>query len=167
LNGTKLEFKRPIGQVLQGRINPYTFEVGVLKDKPHKKPGKGMKPFAGGPARRIGREYDGKTMSEVSADARASLKTNYLIRAFRSKKNKEAIDMMLCFWQLVFGESKLAKKKRLENLIQAVVRNPLTRAEYGRNKKHTSFIKKSSRKFIDTGQLFNSITARVRVNKDV
>lgn len=162
-----LKFNRPVNEVLRKKIEGYSFDVGVLSDKPHKVPGRGMKSVAGGPARRTGRAYDGKTMSEVSRDARAQLRVNYLVAAFKNRRNQEAVNMMTCFWQMVFGTSKRSKTKRLENLIQAVVRNPLTRADYGKNKSKTAKIKKSNRKFIDTGQLFNSIRAKVKVNSNV
>lgn len=161
------KFQRPISESLRGKIEGYSFDVGVLNDRPHKSPGQGMKSIAGGPARKTGRGYDGKTMAEVSRDARAQLGVNYLIRAFRNRRNREAIAMMQCFWEMVFGTSKRSKSKRLENLIQAVVRNPLARADYGKNKSKTAKIKKSNRKFIDTGQLFNSIRAKVKVNSNV
>lgn len=151
-------------------MEPFNFEVGVLKDKSHFKAypiERGMKTVAGGPARRQSRRTDG-TIAGVSRKARALLKVNWLLKPFQpTKKNADAQRMMKVFWKLVFGENKLNSKRQLENAIQAVVRNPITRADYGKNKRRTARIKGSNRKFIDTGQLFKSITARVRVNRRV
>lgn len=159
-------FSRPIKEVLRKKVEAFTLEMGVIQDKAHKLPGKGMKTLAGGPARRISSRPDGKTIAEVSKDARTKLGINYLTLPWRgSTKNRDAIQMMKVFWKLVFGEGKLQSKVQLENALQACIRNPLTRGDYGRNSKLTSKIKKSSRKFIDTGQLFNAIRAKVRISR--
>jgi hypothetical protein len=141
-------------------------ETGILQDGLHKQAVHGSKKkFAGGVARRVGRLNTGLKISTVSEDARRQLKINYLTRPFRgNRKNADAVKMMKQFWRLVFKEGKLASKKRLENALQAVIRNPITRGDYGKNKKLTRTIKGSDRKFIDTGQLFRAIRARVRVN---
>lgn len=160
-----IKLDRPLDQVLKGRVEPYSFEVGILKDGPHKSAlgqKRGFKTYAGGPARKTSRKVDG-TLSEISANARRELGVNYLTAPFK-KKNDDAVKMLRGFWQLVFGEGKLQKKKRLENLIQAVVRNPILRRTYGRNKKVTREIKGFDRKFVDTAQLFKAIRAKVRVS---
>lgn len=160
----EFRFQRPIGEVLRKKIEPFKIEVGILENKPHRLPARGMKNYAGGSARKVSRKSSGMTVAEVSKEARENLKINYLTRPFRgNRKNQDAIRMMNAFWKLVFGQGKLAMKRRLENATQAVVRNPITRADYGRNKKLTAKIKGSNRKFIDTSQLFRAIKARVRI----
>ena len=156
-----IRFDRPIDEILKSKINPYQFDVGILKDGPHRVPGKGRKSYAGLSARRTGREIDG-TLSSVSASARAQLGVNYLTKPFE-KKSSDAIKFLNAFFKLAFGDNKLAMKKRCENAIQAVVRNPILKGSYGRNKRITARIKGFSKKFIDTAQLFRGITARVRV----
>ena len=58
---TIAKFQRPIGEVLKQKIAPYTMEVGILVDGPHKLagrlnsktkfgPGSNLKRFAGGAA---------------------------------------------------------------------------------------------------------------------
>jgi hypothetical protein len=52
--------------------------------------------------------------------------------------------------------------------LQAIVRNPILRGDYGKNKKETIKRKGFDRYMIDTGQFFNSIIARVtKKGKDV
>lgn len=161
-----IKLARPIDQVLKGKIEPYAFEVGILQDGPHKAAAskkKGLKNYAGGPARKLSQRVDG-TMSEVSASVRKQTGVNYLTVPFKNR-NDDAVKMLRGFMDLVFNEGKVSKKKRLENLIQAVVRNPILRGTYGRNKKVTAEIKGFNRKMIDTSQLFKAIKARVRFTK--
>jgi hypothetical protein len=49
----------------------------------------------------------------------------------------------------------------LTNAIQAIVRNPILRGDYGRNNLFTQKVKGFNRLMIDTGQFFNNIKARV------
>lgn len=159
----RMKLRKPIDQILKGKVEPYTFEVGILQDGPHKaarSKAKGLKNYAGGPARKTGTRIDG-TLSEISASARKQTGVNYLTAPFK-KQNDDAVKLMRAFFDMVFNEGKATKKKRLENLIQAVVRNPIMRGTYGGNKKVTREIKGFSRKFIDTAQLFKGIKARVK-----
>jgi predicted adenine nucleotide alpha hydrolase (AANH) superfamily ATPase len=114
-----IRFNKPINEVLRKKIEPFTLQVGILKDKPHmlpiRKKGTKLKKFAGGVARKVSRQKSGKTIAEVSAEARKQLGVNYLTKPFKgSRKNADAIRMMNVFWKLVFGEGKLASKRRLE-----------------------------------------------------
>jgi hypothetical protein len=160
-----MHFARPVDEVLRGKIERFRFQAGVLEDRIYKLPGHGMKSLAGKKVRRVSGKASGMTISQVSASARKKLRFNYLTAAFKEKnrKNADAMRMMRVFWDLVFKQGKISSKRRLENSIQAVLRNPLTRADYGRNKRTTAKIKGSNRKFIDTGQLFKALTAKVRI----
>lgn len=53
-------------------------------------------------------------------------------------------------------------KKRLENLLQAIVRNPILRLEYGKNTATAADNKGFDRHLFDTGQMFKAITARAK-----
>ena len=156
-----IKLRKPLDEILKGRIEVFNFEVGILKDGPHRRAGKGLKNYAGGPARKTGRKIDG-TLSQVSKNVRQETGINYLTLPWK-KKNSDIIKFMKSFIKLAFGEDKLKNKKRVENLVQAVVRNPIMRGAYGVNKKLTATIKGFNRKFIDTAQMFRAITARVRI----
>lgn len=158
-----LKLDRRFGRIAKGRIEKYAFEVGILKDAPHKRPKSkkaGIKSFAGGPSRKISPKSGKTTIAEVSRFVRKLRKINYLIAPFQrtTGKNKDIINFTNEFFRYAFGRS---QEKRLINLLQAIVRNPILRKDYGTNKKKTVQTKGFNRFMIDTGQLFKSITARV------
>lgn len=153
-----------------GRFGKYDFQVGVLKDGPHKlaKVGKrGLKgkdvtgSYAGGPIRKKSNKLSGLSISDVSKANRERLGYNYLTRPFE-KKNSDIIKFTKAFFGLVFGRS---QKKRAENLLQAVVRNPILRGENGGQSALTTTIKGFYRPMMDTAQLFRAITAKCVVKK--
>lgn len=153
---------------VQGMFGKYQFEVGVLEDGAHKKPRRGERGlqgkdvqgvYAGGPVRKKSREDSGLTISQVSKENRDRLGFNYLTKPFK-KKNSDIIKFTNSFFNLVFGRS---EKKRAENLLQAVVRNPILRGEYGPNGPLTRIIKGFDRPMIDTAQLFRAIKAACRI----
>lgn len=163
INSIKLD--KPLDEILKGRIQPYSFEVGILQDKAHRIPSYRKKVYAGMEVQAVFGRVNG-TNATVSAEARKKLGVNYLVEPWK-KKSDDAVKMLKAFFELCFGEGKLSKKKRLENLIQAIVRNPLLRADYGRNrfpKWHPELGGKRKPKFIATAQLFRGITAKVRIN---
>lgn len=154
---------------VRGKIERFAFEVGVLQDGPHKSPRRGVRgkggkdvqtSYAGGPARKKSSRDSGVTISEVSRQTRERLGVNYLTAPFQTKSKAQADILRFTnrFFKVVFGGS---QAKRLENLLQAVVRNPILRGDYGSNKPLTKRIKGFDRLLIDTAQLFRRITARV------
>lgn len=153
---------------VQGMFGKYDFEVGVLEDAPHRdarrgKPGlKGqdvITRYAGGPVRKAERSKSSMSIAEVSAANRARMGFNYLTQPFE-RKNDDIVKFTNAFFKLVFGRS---EKRRAENLLQAVVRNPMLRGDYGPNAILTQVIKGFDRAMIDTAQLFKAITARCTV----
>lgn len=163
----KIDSKK-LGQDLRGRFGKYQFEVGVLEDGPHFEAKRGargkkgqdvLKSYAGGPARKVSTRQSGQTIAEVSAENSKRLGFNYLAEPFQ-KKNSDIVRFMAAFLNLAFGKS---EKKRAENLLQAVVRNPILRGDYGSNSALTQKIKGFDRLMIDTSQLFKSIRARCTI----
>ncbi len=157
---------------VKGRFEKYYFEVGILKDESYKLPKKGQRgkggrdvltTFAGGPARMKSGKDSGLMISDISERNRERMGVNYLTAPFK-KRSSEIIQFTKKFFQVVTGPS---QPKRLENLLQAVVRNPILRGDYGKNKPMTRKIKGFSRLMIDTAQLFRGITARVRLGRRV
>ncbi len=170
----------------RGRIEKFSFDVGVLDDKPHKlqlTKGKAVSrlkskgagasqlteflftTLAGGPARRIGSKASDKTIAQVSEEARRKTGINFYTRPWKSKQNRDLVRFIQSFMRLITQGGKLTEKKRLENALQAVVRNPIVRGDYGGNSHGTAKSKGFSRLLINTGQLFRAITARVRISK--
>jgi hypothetical protein len=152
----------------RGLFGKYEFEVGVLEDKPHYLPKRGVaglkgqeiiKTYAGGPARNQSRTPSGLTTAEVSKEFRGHLGFNYLTKPFE-KRTSDIIKFTNEFFKLAFGRS---TQKRAINLLQAIVRNPILRGDYGPNSQLTKRIKGFDRKGIDTAQLFKAIRAAVKV----
>jgi len=144
----------------------YQLDIGVLQNKPHKvaaSKGRGLRSFAGGPVRKTSRSTRG-TISEVSERVRKNTGINLYTRPFKSKKNRDILNLIKRFMELCTGRG---QKKRLENAMQAVVRNPILRGDYGGNKASTKKTKGFSRLMIDTGQLFKGIIAKVTVKNNV
>lgn len=157
---------------LKGRFGKYDFQVGILEDAPHKeaKTGvRGMKgqdvisSYAGGPVRQKSSRSSGMSIADVSAANRARLGFNYLSEPFR-KKSSDIIKFAHEFFKLAFGRS---EKRRAENLLQAIVRNPILRGEYGSNSALTKKIKGFDRHMIDTAQMFKAIRSICRVRTNV
>lgn len=154
-------------QRLQGRFGKYDFEVGILTDGPHRDARKGergkggkdvLSSYASGPVRKASRSST-QSISEVSKQNRERLGFNFYTEPFK-KKSSDIIKFTRSFFRLAFGAS---EKKRAENLLQAVVRNPILRGDYGPNSPLTQKIKGFDRAMIDTAQLFKAIKAFCKV----
>lgn len=182
-----IKLETPLDKLLRRKVEPFTFEVGILKNSNHRLP-KGLSKrkkkttmksvlksankilrgknrpsnigtYAGGPVRRMGGPGP-MSVAEVSAEVRINTGINVFIEPFK-KKNSEANRFIAAFLELCFAQNKVTARRRTENLLQACVRNPILRKQYGRNKKLAKKLKGFDRKFIDTGQFFKSITAKV------
>ncbi len=161
---------------IEARFGRYHFRVGVLEDKPHKKAKIGQRGlqgkdvltnYAGIPIRKTQNQLDGLTISEVSAANRKRMGFNYLKKPFE-RKNDEIIKFMNAFFQMAIGATKYPKAssmRRCENLLQAIVRNPMLRGDYGPNSPLTQKIKGFDRYMIDTAQLFKAIKAKAWVSR--
>jgi translation initiation factor 1 (eIF-1/SUI1) len=152
---------------LSGRFGKYSFEVGVLEDSVHRDPKRGARgqggqdvisAYAGGPIRKAGRS-GAKTVTEVSKANSERLGFNYLTEPFK-KKTSDIIKFSNEFFKMAFGKS---EKKRCENLLQAIVRNPILRGDYGSNSALTQKIKGFDRGMIDTAQLFKALKAKCTI----
>lgn len=162
----QLRLGKSFQQKIRGRFGKYRFEVGVLEDGPHKlakEAGpdgrKQLGSYAGGPVRKKSSQDGPLTIAQVSAANRERLGINYLTEPFQNR-SADIIKFTDAFFKLVFGRS---QKKRAENLLQAIVRNPILRGEYGGNSRSTRRHKGFDRNMIDTAQLFKSIKAVCKV----
>lgn len=154
---------------VKGLFGKYTFEVGVLEDGPHRSPKTGrrglkgqdvLSSYAGGPIRKKSNTSE-KTIAQVSIENRNRLGFNYLTAPFK-KKSSDIIKFSNEFFKLAFGRS---QEKMVINLLQAIVRNPILRGDYGPNTPLTEKIKGFNRGMIDTAQLFKALKARVKVRR--
>lgn len=154
-------------KTLSGRINKFEFEVGVLEDKPHYDPVEtklfgqpALKNFAGGPARQQTRKVGPLSNAEILIANMKRLNINILLRPFQ-EKNSDILKFTNAFLKLVLRRPGISIK-RVENLLQAIVRNPILNKEYGGNSALTADNKGFDRHLVDTSQMFKSITARAK-----
>jgi hypothetical protein len=108
-------------------------------------------------ARRASRKASKETTKEVFQSM--SSRYDFLLKPFWMSSNKDVMNMARDFWRYFFGRS---APKRLENLAQAIIRNPILKRKYGSNAQKTIETKGFDHVMIDTGQMFKSITARLR-----
>jgi len=154
---------------VKGIIGKFSFEVGVLQDAPHKEPmerpagaenfSSNLSTYAGDKVRKKSRTNGPLSVAQVSEANRNRTGVNYLTAPFE-KTTSDIVKFTQRFLQLAFGRG---EKKRLENLLQAIVRNPILRGEYGKQARSTTREKGFYRPMIDTGQLFKAIKAVVKV----
>lgn len=166
MSGITFKLDKKFTKQAKGVIEKYYFDVGVLNDGPHYKASGDMSTYAGGPVRSSSSKSSGMKVSDVSESARIQTGINFYTRPFLnpSKKSADLLNFVKAYFQLIGGKT---QKKRVENLLQAVVRNPILRGDYGSNTKKTQKIKGFNRLLIDTGQLFKHITAKVRIKNNV
>jgi hypothetical protein len=152
---------------LKGRIEKFEFEVGVIEDKPHmnaveqslfEQPD--LKNYAGGPVRRTSRQASTMTTGEVLVENMKRMNINILLRPFQ-ERNSQILKFTEYFLKVVCKRPG-ANIKRIENLLQAIVRNPILKQEYGPNSPVTADSKGFNRHLFDTGQMFKAIRAKVR-----
>lgn len=149
---------------INAKFSGYEFEVGVLKDSVYRKPRskkEGLTSVAKGPARRASRIGTRVTVAEVSAFNRANMQADYLRDPFRKPKGPEQKLIKNFLGEFVKMVTKRTNVRRLENLLQAIVRNPIARSDYGSNAISTAKRKGFNRLMIDTAQLFKSIGAKI------
>lgn len=163
----KLELGKAWTKKLQGRVESFDFEVGVLDDKVHMDPvvqGRfeepQLKKYAGGPVRRTSRQAGELTTGEVLVENMKRLNINLLLRPFQ-ERNSAILKFTEYFLKLVVKRPGTSIK-RVENLLQAIVRNPILKQEYGQNDLLTADSKGFNRHLFDTGQMFKAIKAKVR-----
>lgn len=167
----ELKLDKRFTKKVVGMFGKYQFQVGVLQDAPHRDARRGVRglggsdviaSYAGGPIRKRGLTSR-MSIAEVSKGNRERLGFNYLSKPFE-KPDSDLLKFTKAFFGLVFGKVSI---KRAENLLQAVVRNPILRGEYGAQSKLTTEIKGFYRPMLDTAQLFRALKAKCKVAKRV
>lgn len=156
---------------MASRIEGFEFEVGVLDDKPHYDPvdtprfgQPEIKQYAGGPARKQTRTQGPLSIAEIFIANMERLGINLLLKPFQDESS-ELRKFTTAFLKLATGDKGM-NMKRVENLLQAVVRNPILRQEYGKNSGAAADNKGFDRHLIDTAQMFKNLKARAsRVRK--
>lgn len=153
-----MKIKSDISKKISKKFGNYNFEVGILSNQPKKLRKKGAsKSFAG-----VSISASGKVNPKVSLADVAKYTDNrfgWLKKPFGIAGNKEVLKVVNEIAAQVFGKKSI-DNKRLENAVQAVIRNPILRGDYGRNAASTIKAKGFDKLGIDTAQLFKSIKAK-------
>ena len=161
-----------LNERLKKSLHGYNFEVGVLSDVPHFEPVHSpigqppkLKSFAGGQARMQSRVKSELSTAQIFIENMKRLNIDLLRAPFKSKQNKEINEFSKNFIKMALQDTTkrgaLKNAKRLINLVQAIIRNPILRGDYGGNKGTTADAKGFDRLMIDTGQMFKNIKARI------
>jgi hypothetical protein len=160
--GVTIKFDRKLSTVVKTAYEKHELDVGVLQNTPHRAARRGtLTMVASGPGRQAGSKVAG-TVGDVAKHVMGHLRIDFLRLPFQSKKNEDVQAFLKAFFELAAGR---AEKKRVESALQAVVRNPILRGEYGGNSRAEIKAKGFSRLLIDTGQLFRAIGAKVKVRR--
>lgn len=163
----RLELDDRFKNRIKGTFEKYELEVGILEDKKYRKPMRGergkkgkdvLTQFAGTTVRKATQQRTDVSLSEISKANRE--RYDYLKKPFRSGKTPEIKKLLDDFFNFCFGRT---ESKRLENTLQAIVRNPILKKRYGQNSPLTKAIKGFDHIMMDTAQLFKAIGARVKV----
>lgn len=147
-----------IGKKMSKNIGKYRFEVGIFQDSPKKLARKGAtKSYAG-----LNIAASGKSSKKVSLVQVGKYMNNrfgWLKKPFKLSQNKDVLKVVQEIAAQEFGK-KSRDNKRLENAVQAVIRNPILRGDYGRNAASTIKQKGFDKLGILTGQMFKAIKAK-------
>lgn len=164
----KIEMASGFSKRLQRTISRFDFEIGILDDKPHREAvqtslfeAPKLSSYAGGPVRKATRNESGKTIGEVLVENMERTNTNFLLEPFQ-KESSDIVKFMNQFLKLAL--SRRGSFRRIENLLQAIVRNPILRGDYGPNTSYAADNKGFDRHLIDTGQMFKAIKAKIRAS---
>lgn len=158
----KIEFKLD-GRLLKqakGVFENHQFRVGVLQDRPYRKPvskSKGLAIYAGGPVRRTSRKLSKINVSDVSERLR-KIAGNFFTEPFLNPGSRE----VKALGRTIVGFClKKKTKKAAETALRNVVVRPILKGAYGTNAPSTVKRKGFNRFMVDTGQFLKAIKAEV------
>ena len=146
-----------LARMLNTRLSGFDIEVGILQDGPVAKwKRERAGDLAGGPRNKQAGTSNQMTLRKQLG--KFNVMYNLLLAPWRSKDNK---DILVLIREMARSGLKAGGgRRRFLNAAQAVVRNPIARAEYGDNTAGWAKAKGFNRLLINTGRLFNSIKAR-------
>lgn len=153
---------------ITGQVGKYQFQAGLLQNKPHYAPLKTLlgyqngKPvfqkhwysYAGKKLLRQGKKPDG-TLWKIGQKMDDAFM--WLRKPFTLAKNADLLAVINFIVDNLNGKG---NQQRILNAIQAVIRNPILRGDYGRNSQKTAKEKGFNQLLMATGQLFKNIKVR-------
>ena len=155
-----------LSKMIEGELGKYKFQVGILENKPHYLPAQGdatltrgqniYYSYAGLKLRKPSSFRYSGTLFSVAKDMDEAFK--WLRKPFMLRSNADVLAVLKYVVDNLNGKD---SKQRIINAVQAVVRNPIMRGNYGKNSAKTSKAKGFNKLLMDTGQLFKNIKARL------
>jgi len=120
--------------------------------------------FAGGNVRKTAAGRSGQTNTQVAAWV-MNFAGNIFTAPFRIDSNRDIVKFSHGFIKELLKPGKntsLTNNKRVKNLMQAIIRNPILRGDYRMHDAKTGKKKGFTRSLIDTGQFFRSIQVIIK-----
>lgn len=167
----KITEGKGIDVVLEGEIAKYQFRVGILQNKQHYAPTrgdtyltKGLKQWRFDPSLGLNVLQQGRKVDGTLVGIARELDTKYhwLTRPWATQKNADVRNVINLIVRTMAGKDTM---QRIVNSVQAVVRNPILRGDYGTNSARRAKQKGFNKLLIATGQFFKNIKAEL--TKDV
>lgn len=155
----ELKIDRRVLKKIRAKYADYSAEVGILQDKPYKRPkpkSKGFDSLNGRKVRKKSKVTDG-TIGEVSERIRKD-HVDYLRKPFEKPNSKDMRELRKSLFAYLQGK---ASKKEAEMALQVVIRNPIWKRAYGKNADSTKRSKGFDWKLVDTAQFFKNIISRI------
>lgn len=156
-------FSAQAGILDQGKayVKPYA-KVHAVKGKNGLRT-RGLTTVAGGPARFKSSTASKLTIAQVAEFIRKRTGVNYLTAPFAQKNSLRMKTLRKEIGRLITGEAKSYSK--LQTALREVIRYPILRLKYGKNKPSTVKRKGFDRYLFDTGQFYQNLKAKVQVKR--
>jgi len=136
-----------------------TAEVGILQNKKHYARARTFGTLEGRKVRMINTRKPDGSLNSVSKQLRRNTGINIFKEPF-NKQSQDSKRFIKEFTRLVLKQGGM--QGTATKLLQAMVRNPILRRRYGPNAPMIQRLKGFNWKFVQTGQLYRNIKARIR-----
>lgn len=119
--------------------------------------------FAGGSVRKTQPSRSGTTPTQVAAYV-MNFAGNIFTVPFQMGTNADILKFSHAYIKELLGSkgASITNNRRVKNLMQAIIRNPILRGDYKMHKQGTKAKKGFERSLIDTGQFFRSIQVIIK-----
>lgn len=155
------KFKKKIAKALQTKKSKKKMRHDAMVKRNR---ARGLGTMEGGPVR-LKKASTRGMVSEIANYMRKKHGIPYLTQPFRNDKSKEMKALKRELLNLITRKSKSYSK--VQTALRAVIRNPFLKRQYGRNSRSAIRNKTFDRLGIDTGQVFQALDGKVRVNPNV
>lgn len=119
--------------------------------------------YAGGAVRKTSPSRTGQTATQIAAYV-MNFAGNIFTIPFQMGTNQDILKFSRAYVKELLDSrgSSITNNRRVKNLMQAIIRNPILRGDYRMHDKKTKAKKGFERSLIDTGQFFRSIQVIIK-----